>query len=386
MAETSRDGGLIREVERALPVDQLTDELRNLAEALGDRVLSSVTDKVDDLTGRLTDYLQNSDSGLLGLAGSVIGSKHPVASGLKGVAKMAGGGLLKKITGGKGGGGKGKKLKVTNIVESIDIGAPRRLVYDQWTQFADFPTFMKKVENVNQEEDNKTQWKAQIFLSHRTWKSTIIDQVPDQRIVWRSEGAKGYVDGCVTFHAITPDMTRVLLVLEYNPKGLFEYTGNLWRAQGRRVRLEFKHFRRHVMMQTVLKPDELEGWRGEIRDGEVVKDQETALREEEEERERAEAAGEEEPEEREGAEEEEEEEEPEEEEGEEEEGEEEPEEEEEEEEPRTARGRRRAAPRREPAARGRRAEPEPEEDEEEEEEEEEPPARRPRRRAAARNA
>ncbi|MGV9328696.1 SRPBCC family protein [Streptosporangium sandarakinum] len=384
MAETSRGGGLVREVEQALPVDQLTDELRNLAEALGDRVLSSVTDKVDDLTGRLTDYLQNSDSGLLGLAGSVIGSKHPVASGLKGVVKMAGGGLLKKITGGKGGGGRGKKLKVTNIIESIDVGAPRRLVYDQWTQFGGFPSFMKKVENVDQESDEKNQWRAQIFLSHRTWKSTIIEQVPDQRIVWRSDGPKGYPNGSVTFHEVTPDMTRVLLVIEYYPKGLFEYTGNLWRAQGRRVRLELKHFRRQVMTQTILNPDDLEGWRGEIRDGEVVKDQETALREEKEEREREErereeAGGEEEPEERETAEGAEEEEEEPEEEGEEEE--EEPEEEEEEE-PRAAGGRRRAAPRREQAARGRRAEPEPEE----EEEEEEPPAHRPRRRVAARNA
>jgi hypothetical protein len=51
-----------------------------------------------------------------------------------------------------------------------------------------------------------------------------------------------------------------------------ENIGNLWRAQGRRVRLELKHFRRHVMTQVITKPDEVEGWRGEIRDGEVVSD------------------------------------------------------------------------------------------------------------------
>jgi len=159
---------------------------------------------------------------------------------------------------------------------------PLRLAYDQWTQFEDFPSFTKKVENVEQESDEKLNWKAQVFWSHRTWESTILQQIPDKRIVWRSKGAKGYVDGAVTFHELAPELTRIALVLEYHPQGFFERTGNLWRAQGRRARLEFKHFRRHVMTQAVLRPEEIEGWRGEIRDGEVVKDHETALREERE--------------------------------------------------------------------------------------------------------
>lgn len=384
------------ESEQFLPVDQLTQELRNLAEALGERILSSATEKIGGLTSRLTDYVQgggsgdsggSGGSGALSLIGSVLGSKHPVAAGLKGAAKMAAGGLMQKITGG-GKGGKGKKLKLINIVEALDMGAPRRLVYNQWTQFQDFPSFMKKVEGVDQQSDEKTTWKAQVFWSHRTWESTIVEQVPDQRIIWRSKGAKGYVDGAVTFHELSPDMTRVLLVLEYHPQGLFERTGNLWRAQGRRARLEFKHFRRHVMMQSLLHPDEIEGWRGEIRDSKVVKDHETALREEQEQQER-EKGPEEEPEET-GREEEEgaaaaepEEEEPEEERGEEEEEEEpeepeepeeeEPEEEEEEEEPEEE-----PEQRRRPVRRRRR--------EAEAETEDRPPPRPARRRAAARGA
>ncbi|GAA3079951.1 SRPBCC family protein [Streptosporangium carneum] len=280
------------------PIDQLTEELRNLAEAAGERLLSSVTEKIGGLTERLTDYVGGGGGdgggggGGLSLIGSVIGSKHPVATGLKGVAKMAVGGLFQKITGGGGGGGKGgkgKKLKITNIVETLDVGAPLRVVYNQWTQFEDFPSFMKKVEGVEQKADEKLSWKAQVFWSHRVWESTIIDQMPDRQIVWRSQGPKGWVDGAVTFHSLSPNLTRILLVLEYHPQGFFEKTGNLWRAQGRRARLEFKHFRRHVMTQTLLHPDDVEGWRGEIHESKVVKDHETALREEEEQREREEA-------------------------------------------------------------------------------------------------
>jgi uncharacterized membrane protein len=197
-------------------------------------------------------------------------AKSAVSGGLNAL-KDAGGQVLGKGGQGDGGkGGSGSKPKVTNIIEEIDIGAPRRLVYDQWTRFQEFPSFMKKVESTEQIADEKLRWKAKIFWSTRTWESTIVEQVPDERIVWRSTGAKGYVDGAVTFHELASNLTKVLLVLEYHPHGFMEKTGNLWRAQGRRVRLELKHFRRHVMSQALLHPDEdTDGWRGEIHDGKV---------------------------------------------------------------------------------------------------------------------
>ncbi|MFC5744138.1 SRPBCC family protein [Actinomadura rugatobispora] len=190
--------------------------------------------------------------------------------------------LKEKMSRGQGSGG-AKKVKVTNIEEHIDIGASRRLVYDQWTRFQDYPQFMKKVVSVDQAADEKLNWKAKIFWSSRKWESTIVEQVPDRHIIWRSTGDKGHVDGAVSFHKIAPNLTRVLLVLEYHPQGLFERTGNLWRAQGRRVRLELKHFRRHVMTQALLDPDRVEGWRGEIHDSEVVKSHDDTVAEEEKE-------------------------------------------------------------------------------------------------------
>ncbi|PQP09811.1 cyclase [Rhodococcus opacus] len=261
----------------------LQESLQTLLGTVAEKALSSVSDKVANTSGRLTDYAENGGEG--GLLAALTGSEKsdddesPDKSdtgggwweGAKQFVKDKGSALKDAVTGGGGGGsGKGKKLKLTNIVETIDVGVPVQLAYNQWTQFADFPSFMKKVERVEQESDEKLEWKAQIFLSHRTWEATILEQVPDERIVWRSKGAKGFIDGAVTFHEVTPDLTRIVLILEYHPKGLFEKTGNLWRAQGRRARLELKHFARHVMTQSILHPDDVEGWRGEIRDGEVV--------------------------------------------------------------------------------------------------------------------
>ncbi|MCP2349538.1 SRPBCC family protein [Nonomuraea roseoviolacea] len=400
MADASKPDESTREG----PGGEVVDALQDLAMALAERALGSITEKLEEMTGRLTDVAEGDGSGLLqaitggsgasGLLGAITGGKDgggfsPGKMLLKGAAKAVTGSIGEKIGGlfGKGKGGKGgkRKLKLTHIFETVDIGAPIRIVYNQWTKYEDFPTFTKKVESVNQESEEKVSWKAQVFWSHRTWKSTIQEQIPDDRIIWRSEGPKGWVDGAVSFHELAPNLTRVVVVLEYHPQGMFERTGNLWRAQGRRARLELKHVARHIMRNVMLHPEEMadDGWRGEIHDGEITKDHETAMREEKEREgggEGEEGEEEERPEEyegeegeyegEEGAEEGEEPEEGEEEEGEEEEPEEEGEEEEEE----------------QPVGRaGEGEEGEEGEEEEEEEEEEAPRARRPaRRRTAAR--
>jgi len=262
------------------PMDRLKSEAVGLLGAVGDRAMSSVRNKVEGAAGRLTDYVEG-DAGP-GLMAAVTGAKG-LAEGKSPARSVLGAGMtfakekVRKLFGkGKG----KKKLKLTNIVESIDVGVPISLAYNQWTQFTDFPSFMKKVENVEQAEDQKLNWKAQVFWSHRTWEGTILEQVPDDKIIWRSKGEKGHVDGAVTFHELAPSLTRILVLLEYHPQGLFEHTGNIWRAQGRRVRLELKHFRRHLMSEVLLHPEDIEGWRGVIKDGEVVQDHESALAEE----------------------------------------------------------------------------------------------------------
>ncbi|MFC4853031.1 SRPBCC family protein [Actinophytocola glycyrrhizae] len=250
----------------------LADSVRRLAQTVTTRAATSLTDKVSSTAGRLGEYgTGGGGPGLLSaVTGKEPGAGRKAATGaVKGALSGVAEGIKDKISGALGGGGN-DKIKVTNIVEHIDVGVPVDLAYDQWTRFTDFPGFLKKVEHVEQVSDEKLRWKAQIFWSHRSWESTIVEQVPDERIVWRSEGHKGHVDGAVTFHELAPDLTRVLLVLEYHPQGLFERTGNLWRAQGRRARLELKHFQRHVMTRTLLHPDDVEGWRGEIHDGRVV--------------------------------------------------------------------------------------------------------------------
>ena len=131
------------------PMARLKAEAGGLVDAFTDRAVNSVRDKVENATGRLTGYVEG-DHGP-GLLAAVTGARG-MAEGKGPVRSMLGAtfaGAREKVAGifrkGKGQGKGGQKLKVTNIVESIDVGVPVRLAYNQWTQFRDFPTFMKKV-------------------------------------------------------------------------------------------------------------------------------------------------------------------------------------------------------------------------------------------------
>ncbi|MFD0318713.1 SRPBCC family protein [Streptomyces flavalbus] len=221
---------------------------------------------LDDLKDALGGYVTALGGSLAGRAGKQVGRLTDRLS-------EAGRGGGRRGDGGGGGGG----VKATVIVESIDVGVPVRTAYDQWTRFEDFATFTKGARSVTRSDEVESDWNVKVGPSSRSWRATVWEQLPDERIAWTSEGAKGTTRGAVTFHELAPSLTRIVLVVEYFPTGFFEKTGNLWRAQGRRLRLDLKHFARHVTLHA---DEEVEGWRGEIREGEVVRTHEEALEDE----------------------------------------------------------------------------------------------------------
>ncbi|MFC8916092.1 SRPBCC family protein [Streptomyces sp. NPDC057116] len=266
--------------------DRLKEELRGYLEARAERAVGTLGERLGEATKQLGDPGQSLGGALGTLAkGGEALSKGKSPGGA--VASMAmshvtGGvkdkvkGLVGKITG-KGGKGETRGKSVV-IIEDVDVGVPVRQAYDQWTQFQEFSRFAKGVVNVEKSDDTTSSWQTKVAKSNRSWKATTVEQLPDERIAWSSEGPKGTTKGVVTFHPLGDNLTKVLLVLEYFPKGLFEKTGNIWRAQGRRARLDLKLFRKFVTM----KGEPAEGWRGEIRDGEVVRDHDEAVKDEQE--------------------------------------------------------------------------------------------------------
>ncbi|GHD79932.1 polyketide cyclase [Streptomyces mirabilis] len=274
MADKERDSGR----GEGSGLDMLRDELTDFLGAQVEHLVDKAGEKLGDVTDQLLDTAENGGS-LLGIGGRILKGDSPLKAFVGEKAKGLKDNVMDKVKNvfGGGRGGKSGSTKVMNIIEVLDVGVPIRVAYNYWTQYEEFSDFTKGVRSVSRNDETASDWKVKVGPSTRGWKATVQEQVPDERIVWSSEGAKGTTHGCVSFHELTPDLTRIVLVVEYYPSGFFEKTGNLWRVQGRRLRLDFKNFQRYVTFAD----EDVEGWRGEIRDGEVVRSHEEALEEEE---------------------------------------------------------------------------------------------------------
>src|SRR5258705_3865683 len=108
---------------------------------------------------------------------------------------------------------------MADIVKSIEIDCPVRTVYNQWTQFEEFPRFMEGIKEVRQLDPTHLRWHANIGGKDVLWEAEITEQMPDERISWRSTtGAPNA--GTVRFDRLPKDRTRVTLTIHYDPEGI----------------------------------------------------------------------------------------------------------------------------------------------------------------------
>jgi uncharacterized membrane protein len=147
------------------------------------------------------------------------------------------------------------------IEKSIEVEKPVRTVYNQWTQFEEFPRFMKGVKKVTQLDDQRLHWEAEIGGKNKEWDARITDQIPDQLIAWQSEGGE-YTSGIVKFVAAGPDRTRIDLQLIYDPEGFVESTGDALGLVSSKVENDLERFKEFIEKRG----QETGAWRGTIRE------------------------------------------------------------------------------------------------------------------------
>ena len=108
------------------------------------------------------------------------------------------------------------------IVEDIEVGAPVSVVYNQWTQFEEFPTFMEGIDEVKQLDDTLIHWAASVAGKKAEWDAKIIQQEPDKRITWESIDGMNTC-GTVSFEqAGSPERTLIRLRMTYRADGAAE--------------------------------------------------------------------------------------------------------------------------------------------------------------------
>ncbi|MEX2496832.1 MAG: SRPBCC family protein [Woeseia sp.] len=153
------------------------------------------------------------------------------------------------------------------VEKSVEVNCPVRTVYNQWTQFEDLPKFMAGVKEVKQLDDTHLHWHAEVWGKDKEWDAEITEQVPDERIAWRSLSPETPNAGEVRFEPISSESTRVHVVMEYEPEGAIESIGDALGAMNRRVQSTVDDFKEFIEDRR----SETGAWRGEVHGGKTVR-------------------------------------------------------------------------------------------------------------------
>jgi Polyketide cyclase / dehydrase and lipid transport/Protein of unknown function (DUF2934) len=150
-----------------------------------------------------------------------------------------------------------------STTHAIEVNAPLSAVYNQWTQFEEFPSFMEGVEEVRQDGPSRLLWKVTIGGRDKEWEAEITEQVPDAKIAWQSiDGAPN--SGEVNFESLDSERTRITLTIDYEPEGILEKAGDVLGIPSGRVEADLKRFRDFIENK-----GQSNGWRGTIGTGEI---------------------------------------------------------------------------------------------------------------------
>ena len=131
---------------------------------------------------------------------------------------------------------------MSTVEESIEVAVPVTTAYNQWTQFESFPQFMEGVEQIEQTSDTMTRWVTKIGGVERTFDTTITEQLPDERVAWKSVDEPRQA-GVVTFHRLSPETTKVMVQMDFEPEGLVETAGDKLGVVKHRVKGDLERFK-----------------------------------------------------------------------------------------------------------------------------------------------
>jgi uncharacterized membrane protein len=183
----------------------------------------------------------------------------PLGSAVLGLAAVAGGAYLLSKELRSGPADSDSNSNSNSVHEAIELNVPVSTAYNQWTQFEEFPKFMASVESVRQVDDTHLHWRANVGGKTKEWDAEITEQIPDERIAWRSTSGVTNA-GVVTFHKIGDNRTRVMLQMDYEPETAVEKIGDAGGAVKLTTKGNLKRFKKLLEDRG----HETGAWRGEV--------------------------------------------------------------------------------------------------------------------------
>ncbi|WP_326654911.1 SRPBCC family protein [Streptomyces sp. NBC_01750] len=149
---------------------------------------------------------------------------------------------------------------MSTVKESVEVKVPVHTAYNQWTQFEEFPKFMEGVEEVTQLDNTHNHWTTKIGGVRREFDTEIVDQLPDERIAWRTISGDTQQMGMVHFQRLDDTHTRVELVMDVEPTGAADKAASAVGLIDRRVKGDMRRFKEFIEQRG----EESGSWRGRV--------------------------------------------------------------------------------------------------------------------------
>ena len=139
-----------------------------------------------------------------------------------------------------------------SITERFIVNKPREEVYAFWRNFENLPRFMKHLASVEEQGNNRSQWKANLpgEIVKLTWNAEITREEENRYIGWQSiEGSMVDNAGKVEFNdAINGSGTELTVEISYFPpagslgQGIAKLLNNVFEDKIREDVTNFKHY------------------------------------------------------------------------------------------------------------------------------------------------
>jgi uncharacterized membrane protein len=226
------------------------------------------------------------------LAKAGLGKVGGALSGGGGLGGLAGK-VLKKLGGGKGKGGAtatgyGQKRRIM-IQQDQHVPVNIKDAYRAWTQ-SEWTEFMHRVATLDRQiEEDSARYTIGVkgLFFKKSYTAEVREQAPFDYIVWNTTQGNIKNTGRVSFAALSENLTLMVLNLDMAPSGLRERMVRGFRFHKRGVRGDFHRFSAWVQHRSQDELDELEGWLGTIKGGQITQTHEEYVDAHEEEQERA---------------------------------------------------------------------------------------------------
>ena len=136
------------------------------------------------------------------------------------------------------------------VTRDIIVKASVDEAYRAWSNFENFPRFMKYISSITKTGDRTSRWVMDGPLGKKLeWDAETTTLEPNKRIAWNSrDGGDIKTSGQVTFNALAQGQTEVTVLLQYVPPAgaLGEFIANLFSDPEKRLDEDLKNFKTYI--------------------------------------------------------------------------------------------------------------------------------------------